>query len=150
MDFIRKHKFTTCTIVILLIIIILGFALIRFLLPNYGGDLYGNRLNGIGSYKIEDKKINEMKDTIGKLDGVVSVNYNLEGKLINITIQVKDEVERDIVKGYADQAIAFFSEEQRGYYDMQVLISSENSKSEKYPIMGYKHKTSASLVWSNN
>lgn len=150
MEFIRKHKFTTCTIVILLIIIILGVALVRFLLPNYGGDLYGNRLNGISSYSIEDTKINEMKDAIGNLDGVVSVGYGLEGRIIDITIRVKDEVERDVAKGYADQVITYFSDEQKGYYDIQILIASEDDNSEKYPIIGYKHKTSASLVWSNN
>lgn len=150
MKFIRKHKFTTCTIVILLIIIILGFALLRFLLPNYGGDLYGNRLNGISSYKIEDSRVNEMKDAIGKLDGVISVDYVLEGKLVDITIRVNDAIERDVAKGYADQAVTYFSDEQKGYYDIQVLIDSENKDSEKYPIIGYKHKTSASLVWSNN
>lgn len=150
MGFIRKHKFTTCTIIILLIIIVLGIALIRFLVPNYGGDLYGNRLNGISSYKIEDKKINEMKDVVGKLDGVVSIDYLLEGRLINITIKVKDEVERDIVKGYADQSISYFSDDEKKYYDIQVLITSENKQSEKYPIIGYKHKTSESLVWTNN
>lgn len=150
MEFIRKHKFTTCTVIILLIIVILGIALIRFLLPNYNGDLYGNRLNGISSYEIEDKKVNEMKEAIGALDGVVSVSYDLEGRLINITIRVKDEVERDAAKGYADQSITYFSDEQKGYYDIQVLISSEDDNSEKYPIIGYKHKTSDSLVWSNN
>lgn len=150
MGFIRKHKFTTCTIIILLIIIVLGIALIRFLVPNYGGDLYGNRLNGISSHKIDDKKVNELKDVVGKLEGVVSVDYLLEGKLINITIKVKDEVERDIAKGYADQSITYFSDDEKKYYDIQVLLSSENKQSEKYPIIGYKHKTSESLVWSNN
>lgn len=150
MKFIRKHKFTTCTIIILLIIIILAFALLRFLLPNYDGDLYGNRLNGISNYKIEDSRVNEMKTEIGKLDGVVSVDYVLEGKLIDVTIRVKDEIERDVAKGYADQVITYFSEEQKGYYDIQILIASENNDSEKYPIIGYKHKTSSSLVWGNN
>ena len=150
MEIIRKHKFTTCKIVILLIIVIISIALVRFLLPNYGGDLYGNRLNGISSYQIEDTKISEMKNVIGAFDGVVSIGYDLEGRIVDIIIRVKDEVERDVAKGYADQVITYFSDEQKGYYDIQILIASENDNSEKYPIIGYKHKTSPSLVWSNN
>lgn len=150
MEFIRKHKFTTCTISVLLIIIILAFAIFRFLIPNYGGDLYGNRLSGISSYKIDDTKVSEMKDVIGKLEGVTSVEYILEGKLIDIVIRVEDGLERDVAKGYADQALTYFSDEEKGYYDAEVMLTSDNENSEKYPIIGYKHKTSEVLVWSNN
>lgn len=150
MNFIRAHKFTTCTIIILVIIIILAVALLRFLVPNYGGDLYGNRLDGIDKYKIEDKKVNEMKDAIGKIEGVVSVEFVLEGRLIDITIRVKDDIEKDAAKGFADQTLTHFSDEQKGYYDIQILIGSDNKDSEKYPVLGYKHKTSQSFVWSNN
>ena len=113
-------------------------------------DEYGSRLKNIEKYKIEENKINELKDTISKNDGVVSVNYLLTGRLIDITIVVKDDVERDISKGYAGKVLDYFTEEQKGYYDIQVLIKSENDGSEKYPVMGYKHKSSLTFVWSNN
>ena len=150
MEFIRKHKFTTCTISVLLIIIILAVALFRFLIPNYGGNLYGNRLNGISSYKINDDKIKDMKDAIEKLEGVTSLEYVLEGKLIDIDIHVEYSVERDVAKNYANQTLTYFSDEQKGYYDVEVMLVSDNENSEKYPIIGYKHKTSEALVWSNN
>lgn len=150
MDFIRRHKFTTCVIIIFLIIVIFGVAFLRFLLPNYSGDLYGNRLNGISSYEIDDTKIDEMKEAIGGTEGVVSVDYLLEGKLINITIKVKDEFDKEAAKNLASQTLTYFSDDEKGFYDIQVLISSEDQNSEKYPIIGYKHKTSESLVWSNN
>ena len=150
MKFIRKHKFTTFTIIMLLVIFILVFSLIRFLVPNYDGDGYGNRLKGIEKYKIEEKSINELKSTISQNEGVVSVEYLLTGKLIDITLVVKDEVEKDIAKEYASQTLTYFTDEQKGYYDIQVLVKSENNESEKYPVIGYKHKTSGNLIWSNN
>ena len=150
MNFISNHKFTTFTIIMLLVIIILGVSLVRFLIPNTNLDEYGSRLKNIEKYKIEENKINELKDTISKNDGVVSVNYLLTGRLIDITIVVKDDVERDISKGYAGKVLDYFTEEQKGYYDIQVLIKPENDGSEKYPVMGYKHKSSLTFVWSNN
>jgi len=150
MKFISKHKFAIFTIIMLLILIVLGLALFRFLVPNYEADEYGNRLKGISDYKIEKSRVNEMKTAIGENESVESVSYLLEGRLIDITIKVKDETERDAAKSLADQAVGYFSDEQKGFYDIQVLISSNNDESEKYPIIGYKHKTSGSLVWSNN
>lgn len=150
MKFIRKHKFTTFTIIMLLVIFILVFSLIRFLVPNYDGDGYGNRLKGIENYKIDEKNINELKSAINQNEGVVSVEYLLTGKLIDITLVVKDEVEKDTAKGYATQTLTYFTDKQKGYYDIQVLVKSENAESEKYPIIGYKHKTSETLIWSNN
>ena len=150
MKFIRKHKFTTFTIIMLLVIFILAFSLIRFLVPNYDGDGYGNRLRGIENYKIDDKTVNELKNTIGQKENVVSVDYLLTGRLIDITLVVKDEVEKDAAKAIAGECIPYFTDEQKKYYDIQILVKSENEESEKYPVIGYKHKTSETLIWSNN
>jgi len=150
MEFISRHKFATFTIIMILIIIVLGVALFRFLVPNYSLDEYGNRLNGIDNYKIEDSRITEMKTAIGENESVESFDYLLEGRLIDITITIKDETERDVAKALADQVLTYFADDQKGYYDIQILISSNNENSEKYPIMGYKHKSSGALVWSNN
>ena len=150
MKFIRKHKFTTFTIIMLLVIFILMFSLIRFLVPNYDSDGYGNRLKGIENYKIEDKTINELKDKIGQNESVVSVDYLLTGRLIDITLVVKDEVEKDAAKAIAGECLPYFTDEQKKYYDIQILVKSENEESEKYPVIGYKHKTNEALIWSNN
>ena len=150
MKFISKHKFTTFTIIMLLVIIILVVSLVRFLIPNTSLDEYGSRLKNIEKYKIEENKVSELKDAISQNEGVVSVNYLLTGRLIDITIVVNDTVERDAARGYAGQILDYFTEEQKGYYDIQVLLKSDNAESEKYPIMGYKHKSSLTLVWSNN
>lgn len=150
MSFISKHKFTTVILIILVIIIMFFVALIRFLMPNYNGDLYGNRLNGMSHYEISDIATTNLKNELSALDGVEEVSYNLEGRLINITIKVNDDIERDVAKGYADKSLTYFTDEQKGYFDIEVFLISTNSDSESYPIIGYKHKTSLGLVWSNN
>lgn len=150
MNFIRKHKFTMVVLIILIIIAMFFVALLRFLMPNYHGDLYGNRLSGISHYAIEDSVIEKLKTELSASDEVEEVLYNLEGRLVNLTLIVKDEVERDVSKGYADKTLTYFTDEQKGYYDIQIFLTSSNANSEKYPIVGYKHKTSTGIVWSNN
>lgn len=150
MDFIREHKFAMVVLSVLIVIVMFFIVLIRFLMPNYSGDLYGNRLSGISHYTIEDSVIDKLKTELSTHEEVEEVSYNLEGRLVNITITVKDEVERDVAKGYADNVLTYFTDEQRGYYDIQIFLTSSNADSEKYPIVGYKHKTSAGIVWSNN
>lgn len=152
MKFISEHKFAIFTVVMLLIIIILGVALFRFLVPNYDLDEYGNRCDKSNKIKIEESRINEMKTAIGENENVNSIEYLSQCSLIDITINIKDDMEKDAAKELAKQAVTYFSEEQKGVYDIQITIISDNDKSEKYPIMGTKHKTRVedTLVWSNN
>ena len=60
---------------------------------------------------------------------------------------VEDDLAVSEAKNYADKVIEHFSEDLKSYYDIQILIDSNNNESENYPIVGYKHKTSDSLVW---
>ena len=143
----KKPPFYSIIIVIILILLILLF---KVLIPNYGLDLYGNRLNGVSSYPIDNSIIDGFKGELKGLDGVKSVEYLLEGKLIDIIIKVDDSLNKDTAKSYADKILPHFSDEEKGYYDIEVMINSENSESEAYPIIGYKHKTSESFKWSNN
>lgn len=150
MNFIHEHKFTTIVCSILLVLVILGVVFLRILIPNYSGNLYGNRLKNIENYKIKDDQISNLKKDIKGLDGVDSVGYNLEGRLINITIKVSDDVGVDTAKEYANKSLEYFSDKEKEYYDIEIILSSVNNNSEVYPLFGYKHKTSTSIVWSNN
>ena len=74
----------------------------------------------------------------------------MEGRLINITIKVSDDVGVDTAKEYANKSLEYFSDKEKEYYDIEIILSSVNNNSEVYPLFGYKHKTSTSIVWSNN
>ena len=122
MNFIHEHKFTTIVCSILLVLVILGVVFLRILIPNYSGNLYGNRLKNIENYKIKDDQISNLKKDIKGLDGVE----------------------------YANKSLEYFSDKEKEYYDIEIILSSVNNNSEVYPLFGYKHKTSTSIVWSNN
>ncbi len=146
MEIVKKHKFTFITLAVLLVIFIITFLILRLVMPDYGKGYYGNRLNGIDNYKISNDTINRVKSEVSG-DGIESVTYHLEGRIINITITVKPDLELDKAKESANKLLEIFTKDELEYYDLQVFLVS-SSESENYPKIGYKHKTSDAIVWS--
>lgn len=146
MNFIKKNKILV-TLLLIAVIMFSTILIIIFSNLSSGNDEYGNRLDGIENYPIADDTVNNIKNEISSLDKVNSISYNLEGRLINFTIKVDDDLVVSEAKNYSEKIIEHFSDDIKSYYDIQILIDSTNDESENYPIIGYKHKTSDSLVW---
>lgn len=146
MEFIKKNKI----LVSLLVIAIVFFAAIMIIIfsnLSIGNNEYGNRLDNIEKYPISDEAINEIKTDISSYEKVTSVSYNLEGKLANFILTVDDSLEEETSKNYANKILENLSDDVKSYYDIQVLVDSDNEESEVYPIIGYKHKTTDMFVW---
>lgn len=146
MEFIKKNKI----LVSLLVIAIVFFAAIMIIIfsnLSIGNNEYGNRLDNIEKYPISDEVINEIKTDISSYEKVTSVSYNLEGKLANFILTVDDSLEEETAKNYANKILENLSDDVKSYYDIQVLVDSDNEESEAYPIIGYKHKTTDMFVW---
>lgn len=108
---------------------------------------YGNRLDGIENYKIDDAKIEEMKNTLKEQEGVKNISYDLNGRLINIIINAEDTLDLNKAKEYASSISTYIGDNNLTYYDLQIFINSDNEESTTYPKIGYKHYTSDSLTW---
>lgn len=146
MKFIKNNKIL---IALLLIAVIMFSTIVIIIFSNLssGNDEYGNRLDDIEKYPITDEVVNNIQNEISSLEKVKSVSYNLEGRIANFIIKVEDDLMINEAKNYAEKILEYFSEDLKNYYDIQILIDSDNTESENYPIIGYKHKTSDSLVW---
>ena len=146
--FIKKHKGILIVSFIILTILILGFFAIKsmFLIGNET-DKYGNRLDGIENVKITEKQIKNLDEEIKAIEGIKKFEFDIEGKLIYVIIQVSNETAIEVSKGYANKVLENLEDEQKSYYDIQVMITSDSEESEVYPIIGAKHKTSTSFVW---
>ncbi len=146
MKFIKNNKIL---IALILIAVIMFSTILIIIFSNLssGNDEYGNRLDEIEKYPITDEVINNIKNEISSLEKVKSINYNLEGRLINFVIKVEDDLIVSEAKNYSEKILENFSDDIKSYYDIQILIDSNIDESENYPIIGYKHKTSDSLVW---
>ena len=150
MEFIKRHWFKLTLIILFLVMLIVGvYAFLKFLYPDSRKDVYGNRLIGIEDVVIEDK--------ISNHESVTKVSYVLKGKLINFTIELAQNTDKNIAKTLVNNITETFNTEIKEFYDIQVLIIEKQEKNEEeternsnYPIFAYKHKTSENFVWTNN
>ena len=148
MKFFMKHKVVSTILGVILLIIIIGYMLLSQFMPDLSKSEYGDRLDGINKEKISSQEVSKMKSEIGGIQDVKKVTYHLKGRLINIIIDVKDGMSLDNAKSTASKVLDYFKTSEKEFYDIQVFVTCDsNSKNDIYPVIGYKNKTSDSLVW---
>ena len=151
MDFIKRHKFKLILLVVFLIVFVVALiTLINLLYPDSRKDVYGNRLDGIEDVKISNQAITEIKDKINSSDFVSDVEYLLKGRLINFTIMVNADTNKESSKQLVTNITEVLDSEIQKFYDIQVIIIEDKEESTSYPVFAYKHKTSEKFVWTNN
>ena len=149
MKFIKKHKMAIIAIFVTIIICILTYFTLKsmFIFGN-GSDKYGNRLDGIEEVLITNEQVQKLTNEMSEIKDIISIKYDLEGRLVYIIIEVSNETAIEVSKGYANKVLSYFDDNQKEYYDFQVMITSDAKESEAYPIIGAKHKTSTGFVWT--
>ena len=158
MKFIKNHK--TEFILLVTVGLILLVSVIMFLVVWFQGtnNKYGDRLNGIEKVELKD---GYMKSLLSKIkeekEYVIEDSYNLEGRLLSVSVKVKSYTDKNETKKIGDIIKENLKEDELSFYDIQLYISfeeddkkEENEENKVYPIIGYKHKTNDSFVWSNN
>lgn len=152
MKLIKKYKKEF--ILLLAVFLIILFCGIAFIFMWFAGssDKYGARLEGIEKVELSNGYLNDMVDFIKDGKNYVSkVTYNIEGRLVSFMVTVIDDTDVNSTKSIGDILIENFTEKELAYYDIQLyVVDSGKNKDTRYPIIGYKHKTSENFVWSNN
>ncbi|MEG0826419.1 MAG: hypothetical protein RR404_03000 [Bacilli bacterium] len=150
MNFVKKNKWALIYSVIFIVVMIFAIVgIVDLIVPNGSKSLYGDRLDGIEKVNINQDTVSLIKQTLMDTKKIDKIDYDLQGKLINFIITVKDTTDKVTAKSLADKILANFTEEQQKYYDFQVFIKME-TESEIFPIIGYKHFSSLNFVWTNN
>lgn len=149
MKFVKKHKIKIIVLVVFVIVMLLAtLGLKELLYPNTQKDIYGNRLDGIEKYDINQHKLDGIVSLIKEEESVSNASARLSGKVINIIITVKPEIDLITSKTIGDKLLEKFTTEEKGYFDIQLFINNSNAEDELYPIIGYKHHTSLSFKWT--
>ena len=138
--FIKEHK-KQC-IISGIIFLVLFFAIIiwLFIVPVFSNNKYGDRLKDIENHEISSSSIDKIENTLKENQQVKDVTYHNEGRILNFIITVSNEMTSDDAKKLCDTISENLSDDDKSYYDIQVLIDTEE-ENENYPIAGYKHKT---------
>ena len=146
MEFIKKHKKGVIICSIVLLVFVCLFLFLRIFMVDYKKDEYGNRLQDIDKVKISETVISKLEKEMKVLDEVENASYRLQGRLIYISLKMASGVSKDTAKEIATKTLDYFTEDEKKYYDIQIIITTSDENAE-YPIIGYKHKTSTEFVW---
>lgn len=138
-------------VLVVVVIFVLGYGIVKVVLPNSSISLYGNRLEG--AVRIPDARFTKTNELIKESEFVNSVKSYKSGVLIvNIVIDIKKDTNLLSIESMLDKVLELYTEEEKKDYDFQVFVTCKEDTSEDsaYPIIGYKHKTSLSFKWTNN
>ena len=119
-----------------------------FIVPVFSNNKYGDRLDGIEDHKISSSTIDEIENTLKENKQVSEVTYHNEGRILNFIITVSNDTKPEDAKALDDVILDKISHDDKGYYDIQILIDTEE-ENESYPIAGYKNKSSDDFVYGN-
>ena len=140
--------------IIVIIVFIIGMFALSYLKKIYWDNndqaVYGDRTEGIENHEIDDDKVKDIKDAITALENVESVEYDLEGKIINLMITVSSDVSVKNAKKIGSSALENFTEDQLSYYSIQIYCVKEDSSLDDFPIIGYKHYSSSEISWTRD
>ena len=147
MKFIRKHT-TLIIIILILILCVIGLIFLKdFFLSNDAEAIYGSRLDGIEKVPITEENKKSVIDGYNK-ELADKTEVRVSGRIIYIDIQVKEGVDVNTLRGSGQIIVAAFTEEQKAYYDIQVLATSKTNDKD-YPLLGYKHHKKTDFSWVN-
>ena len=145
--FLKKHKGAVIGILIIILLVIGLLAAKNFFFPEETGLYYGNRLEGRDKYKIKDETKNKVTDIFK--DSSSSAKVRIAGRIIYIDVVVNDDVSRDAAKDLGNKALEVFSDSEKSYYDIQLLINNKGNQGQ-FPIIGYKHHKKSAIVWNKD
>ena len=145
--FINTHKKQCLIGGIIFLVIFLIVMVWLFIVPVFSNNKYGDRLDDIENHKISSSTIDDIENTIKENKLVESVTYHNEGRILNFIIKVAPEMKIEDAKALDDIILDKIKDKDQEYYDIQILIDSDENES--YPISGYKSKTKEDFVYGN-
>lgn len=138
--FIKEHKKQCIIGGIIFLVLFFTIIIWLFIVPVFSNNKYGDRLKDIENHEISSSSIDKIENTLKENQQVKDVTYHNEGRILNFIITVSNEMTSDDAKKLCDTISENLSDDDKSYYDIQVLIDTEE-ENENYPIAGYKHKT---------
>ena len=147
MKFIKKH-ISLVVAFIVLILIACGLLLVKSLFfSNDIKAIYGSRLEDIEKYEIKKETKENIKTSLGEFCS--SSKVRIAGRIIYVDAVANDDVTLETAKALGDRVLANFTEEEKKYYDIQLMIK-KNTETNQFPIIGYKHHSKSAIVWTKD
>lgn len=139
----NRILFVLIIILIVCFVAIISVALTFFYSKNVSK--YGDRLDNIEDYPIEDNFKTEYKETLMDNKNVTKVSMNLIGRVLYINIDFDDQIKLENAQKIITNSLDLFDEDTLNYYDVQFILKSDN-----FTIIGAKNAVVENIVWNNN
>lgn len=137
----KKKVIMIVTVLVLLILFVcISYAIISFLMPNTKASVYGNRCEVTRDYPVASDRKDKLEAFVSKQDKMKFVNFEVKCNLIDIIVEVDDSVAVSKIKTMAKSMLEEFSDDEIKYYDIEIMIKSNKSDSDSYPMIGVHHK----------
>ena len=155
-SFINKNKKKVIIIIVLLVVfsifLLATYKLYKYLTPDTKDSVYGDRCELTDGIDITSEREKMIKEKVESYEGMKLSDVDVKCNLIDIIVVVNDETEVKTVKKMSTELLTVFTDEELKYYDIELWIDSNIEKSEKYPIIGTRHKTNngdseSKFVW---
>ena len=143
MNFIKKHKNLVIAIIIFFLVLLVAFLSRRLLSNTENSAIYGDRLKEVNEKSIKSKIEESLKDQID------SATVRKQGRIIEITLTVKKDINQDTAKEAGNKVLESIGEKQIKTYDIQIFINKD-SEDATFPIIGYKNHAGESISWTRN
>lgn len=149
MKFIKKNKFTILVVIFFILLVIAAVKVKELFFPNIGtGEaVYGERLND--KVKLDEGILSNIEALLKENKSTKEVSTRVSGRIINISITVYDAMSKNDAKKLGESSVTKLSEEQAGYYDVQVFITKSKDFTD-FPIIGYKHYKNSNFSWTKD
>lgn len=144
-----KNKKIVLIIAICIIIFLIFFIKIIFDNVNDTEAIYGNRLDGIEKVEVEKSTQSSIIKNIEETEKTKKVAIDIQGKIINVSITLKEDTSRDDAKQLGDKVLEKLSDKQKEFYDVQVFIKKETEDA-SFPMIGYRHHKKTTFTWTRD
>ena len=145
-----KNKLANNKVILILLLCFVVLVISLFvLLKDYNNDtkaLYGDRLDGIEEVKMTSSKLNKLDDAMKATELVSSSKAYVKGKILNIDVVIKKEVDRETSKGLSSVVLENLEDAEKKFYDIQIFIDKYDDAS--FPIIGYRHHNKENFSWT--
>ena len=146
MKFFKNHFRLIVMILILILVGIGAYFVKEFFFSNENEAIYGSRIKDIKKYPIKDEEKKKIEE--GIMEHAEKCDIRIAGRLVYVDVYVKPGIDIATAKSFGNIVLENLSDDQKGYYDIQILVGSKTNDSE-YPLIGYKHHKKAEFRWAN-
>ncbi len=147
MKFIKKNASTIVAIIVFFAVLLGIFTVKKVFLSDEPMAIYGTRLDDRKDVEISNETKKKVEKKLSEATSKVKVR--IAGRIINIYMKTNEDVNLETAKELGNKAIEEFSNKEKKYYDIQLLIENDKNTSQ-FPIMGYKHHTKDQISWTKD